>query len=147
MFALETYSRDSFSSSSHRSGSLCNPRVIRKASTCSFRGLYSSCRRRVDSRSLLRSFSDCLIVFSIWNRSMVLKNPSFNSSFSKRLHQKEEIFLTQVGRNRRQCSSKTKSKDIRRMKTGLGRSNSKWHMRCIFIKERCTQPVCPSDQH
>ena len=40
---------------------------MRRASTCSFSGLYSSCSRRVDSSSLFRSFSDCLIVFSIWN--------------------------------------------------------------------------------
>lgn len=62
-----TYSNESFSSSSHRSGSLCRPRVMRRASTCSFSGLYSSCSRRVDSSSLFRSFSDCLMVFSIWN--------------------------------------------------------------------------------
>lgn len=61
------YSKESFSSSSHKSGSLCRPRVMRRASTCSFSGLYSSCSLLVDSSSLFRSFSDCLIVFSIWN--------------------------------------------------------------------------------
>lgn len=61
-----TDSRESFSSSSFRLGSLCRPKVILRASTCSFRGLYSSCRRRVVSSSLFRSFSDCLMVLSIW---------------------------------------------------------------------------------
>lgn len=60
-----TYSRESFSSSSLRLGSLCRPKVILRASTCSFSGLYSSCRRRVVSSSLFRSFSDCLMVLSI----------------------------------------------------------------------------------
>lgn len=60
-----THSRESFSSSSFRLGSLCRPKVILRASTCSFRGLYSSCRRRVVSSSLFRSFSDCFMVLSI----------------------------------------------------------------------------------
>lgn len=63
---MYTDSRESFSSSSFRLGSLCRPKAILRASTCSFRGLYSSCRRRVVSSSLFRSFSDCLMVLSIW---------------------------------------------------------------------------------
>lgn len=78
------YSKESFSSSSHKSGSLCKPKVIRRASTCSFRGLYSSCSRLVDSSSLLRSFSDCLMVFSIWKIKWVgtdTKIPKFLKRF------------------------------------------------------------------
>lgn len=65
-----TDSKESFSSSSFRLGSLCSPKVILRASTCSFNGLYSSWRRRVVSSNLFRSFSDCLMVLSIWKETV-----------------------------------------------------------------------------